>query len=50
MPATPDTRQLHAAANEAAEKFAARGEADEWAVSRLMADRYAQQLDAEEKR
>lgn len=43
---------MEAAAREAgiaAGQFARRGQANEWAVSRLMADRYTQQLN-EEKR
>lgn len=37
------------AAEQAAAVFAARGQADEWAVSQLMANRYKQQLRDKEK-
>lgn len=49
MPAD-ELKTAACAANQAAERFAARGEADEWAISRLMADRYTRQLTEEETR
>ncbi|MEU6781521.1 hypothetical protein ABZ912_20135 [Nonomuraea angiospora] len=39
-----DTQQHLEAAEQAAAVFAERGQADEWAVSQLMANRYKQQL------
>jgi hypothetical protein len=46
-PLTP--QELADAAQQAAAVFASRGQADEWAVSRLMATRYKQQLTDEEE-